>query len=458
MKMSVSPFLLTLLVLPSLWAKTTFEDHVLPIFEEHCLSCHNPDKKKGGLDLSSYPSTLAGGSSGNTLVVNDSAASLLHQVTVHQTEPVMPPEGDRIPPAQAKLLRLWIDGGVLEHSGSQARKQKTSALLSDFTLPVLDEAPPAHLPIGLSRAPVVTTSRSNTVADLESSPHAPLLAVTGQRQILLYHTETLELLAIFPFLKGEGGNPQSLSFHPSGKYLTAAGGIAGKRGYAETFDVTSGKVLMTLGHEFDSVLAAALHPSMEHLALGGPSKSLKIWDTRTGEETLRLKKHPDWITALRFSADGELLASADRNRGIQIWDGEDFSEFAHLDGHTGPVTSIQWRPDGKVLASSSDDSHLILWDVSQSKPIKKQKAHDAGVLDLAWHPGGYLVSSGRDRKVKFWKGNLTFRQELPIFDEEVTRLAFSYKGQRVFLADWHGRIHVWSVDPFKKVGMISSNP
>ena len=34
--------------------KITYDDHIFPIFESKCLNCHNPDKKKGDLDLSTY--------------------------------------------------------------------------------------------------------------------------------------------------------------------------------------------------------------------------------------------------------------------------------------------------------------------------------------------------------------------------------------------------------------------
>ena len=35
--------------------KVTFDDHVLPVLQQSCLNCHNPDKAKGGLDLSTFP-------------------------------------------------------------------------------------------------------------------------------------------------------------------------------------------------------------------------------------------------------------------------------------------------------------------------------------------------------------------------------------------------------------------
>ena len=41
--------------------KITYDDHVRTIFEDKCFSCHNPDTAKGGLDLTSYGNTMAGG-------------------------------------------------------------------------------------------------------------------------------------------------------------------------------------------------------------------------------------------------------------------------------------------------------------------------------------------------------------------------------------------------------------
>src|SRR5688572_29586412 len=47
--------------------KVTYEDHVLPIFRDNCLKCHNPDKLKGDLDLTSFSSAVKGGGGGATL-------------------------------------------------------------------------------------------------------------------------------------------------------------------------------------------------------------------------------------------------------------------------------------------------------------------------------------------------------------------------------------------------------
>ena len=40
--------------------KITYDDHVRPIFQNRCFTCHNADKFKAGLDLGAYETAIAG--------------------------------------------------------------------------------------------------------------------------------------------------------------------------------------------------------------------------------------------------------------------------------------------------------------------------------------------------------------------------------------------------------------
>ena len=75
--------------------KVTYQDHVRPVFENRCLNCHNPDKKKGGLDLSTYAGTLAGGSGGMSVDAGDANSALIKCIKFEK-EPFMPPKSDKI--------------------------------------------------------------------------------------------------------------------------------------------------------------------------------------------------------------------------------------------------------------------------------------------------------------------------------------------------------------------------
>ena len=225
------------------------------------------------------------------------------------------------------------------------------------------------MPRDLLLEPAVITERATVVNDMEASPWAPLLAVTGQRQILLYHTESLKLVGILPF---PYGTPETVSFHPGGKYLLAGGGIGGKSGTTVTWDVTTGNVLMTMGKEFDSVLAASLRADLGAVAMGGPSRLIKFWDPQLSEQTLKIKKHTDWVISLAYSPDGVLLATGDRNNGIQIWEASTGNEFHSLRGHQKSIVDLKWRADSNIIASASADGDLAFWDMNQGKQIKKR--------------------------------------------------------------------------------------
>src|SRR5437764_10310535 len=89
-------------------AKITFDDHILPLFKDKCVGCHNPDKSRGGLVLSNYQKVMAGGSSGEAVKAGDPEGSRLFQQMTHKAEPFMPPKSDMLPKDNLDLVRAWI--------------------------------------------------------------------------------------------------------------------------------------------------------------------------------------------------------------------------------------------------------------------------------------------------------------------------------------------------------------
>lgn len=94
-------------------ALLTFHRDVLPILRDKCLRCHNPRKKDGALDMSTYAALLRGGNSGPPLVPGNSQRSLMIDMIFFDE---MPPRNQRprVGPAERKLLERWIDAGAPE--------------------------------------------------------------------------------------------------------------------------------------------------------------------------------------------------------------------------------------------------------------------------------------------------------------------------------------------------------
>lgn len=422
--------------------KVSYDDHILPIFEQSCLNCHNPDKTKGGLDLSNYAGTIKGGSSGKVVEPGDASSKLV--ACVKQTaEPEMPPEGEKLSGEQISLIVKWIEGGLLENKSSSARKTSKpkfeTALRSD---PSAKPDGPPPMPEHLLLEPPVVTEKASAVHAIAASPWAPLLAVTGQRQVLLHHAESLELIGILPFPEGD---PISLSFTPDARYLIVGGGIPGKSGLTVTFDITDGSRVLSAGKEFDSILASDIRPSFDIVATGGPSKLLKLWDTRSGEPLHSVKKHTDWITALDISSDGILLASGDRNGGVWVWEAETANEFHTLRGHQAGITGLSFRSDSNILASASEDGSVRFWEMNNGGEIRKIDAHPGGVTAFAFAKDGSFVTAGRDNKAKLWKADFSALREIPL-PSLPTSAAIDCEGKRAFVADASGNIQVFSAD------------
>lgn len=88
---------------------------IQPVLQQNCVSCHGPEKAKGGLRLDSFEALTKGGKSGPALVAGKAAASeLIKRIRLPATDDDhMPPNGKPQPTAEdLALLQWWIDSGA----------------------------------------------------------------------------------------------------------------------------------------------------------------------------------------------------------------------------------------------------------------------------------------------------------------------------------------------------------
>src|SRR5580698_3205410 len=244
-------------------AKITYDEHVRPILREHCATCHNQDTKKSDLAIDSYSALMHGGASGEVITAGDPDGSRLWGLVNHSEEPKMPPNQDKLPDAKLQVIRAWILGGALENAGSTAKAAKKPAMNLSLSAGSAKPAGPAIMPEGLWRQPVVSTTRAAAVTALASSPWAPLVAIAGQKQVSLYHSDSGNLLGVLPFPEGV---PYVLKFSRSGALLLAGGGQGARQGKVVVFDVKTGQRAFEVGDELDVVLAADINENHTRIA------------------------------------------------------------------------------------------------------------------------------------------------------------------------------------------------
>lgn len=415
-----------------------YEDDIKPLFRSHCLKCHNADDAEADLDLSSFGAVMKGGSSGVVVQAGRPESSQLYRAMIHADGvEAMPPESPRLPEAKLALVRDWIRGGLIDGMGGKSQLRNVEAMVAPVSPGVS-----APVPQSLPKVAQAKTVRPPVPQALATSPGAPLIAASGHEQVLLFGpgeksdatndnetsaplasslTPRFTLLGALPFPEG---TIHDLKFSRNGSLLMAAGGRGAHSGRVVLFDMKSGQRIAELGDEVDSVLAADVSADHQYVVIGGPSKIVKVFSTRTSALVHRIKQHTDWVTAAAFSPDGKLFATGDRSGGLHVWETEKGAIVFTLDEHKVRITDLSWRADGAVLASVADDGNLIQWSLKDGFPLCNIVAHASsesprysrrtGVLAVDFSSDGRLLTTGRDGAVRLWSSDGELRMELPV--------------------------------------------
>ncbi|MBI3467049.1 MAG: serine/threonine protein kinase, partial [Planctomycetes bacterium] len=133
--------------------------------------------------------------------------------------------------------------------------------------------------------------------------------------------------------------------------------------------------LLTLKGHAGWVTSVAFSPDGQRLASASSDRTVKVWDTATGQESLPLNGHTDQVLGVAFSPDGQRLASASVDKTVKVWDTATGRESLTLNGHANTVTSVAFSPDGKRLASASWDRTVKVWEAATGQESLTLKGH-----------------------------------------------------------------------------------
>jgi WD40 repeat protein/serine/threonine protein kinase len=248
--------------------------------------------------------------------------------------------------------------------------------------------------------------------------------------------------------------------------------------------------LTLVGHTKPGIVVA-FSPNGRLLATTNPDQTVRLWDTRTGQqlhcfpgfiaELARLGGNS--IVRLAFSPDGRHLASGSGDREIKVWDVNTGQTVLTLRGHQAPVPSVRYSPDGRHLASICLGRKVKLWDLTTgqelwTRPQTQEVAFDrtgqrmavpqgdyvevleavsgrdlirleghASMEMVAFSPDGQrLVTASRDNTVKVWDAS-TGHEALTLYahQDEVYRAEFTPDGQRIISASkYDGTLRIWA--------------
>jgi len=396
------------------------------ILQANCLSCHNAEKQKAGLNLETREALLRGGESGPAWLESKPAESLILKVLAEDADPHMPPKR-QLSTAQMEAMSQWVRAGVpwdaaalaqaaaprevkVEPNPAWHRPVLAVALTGDGNrlafgrgerIEIRDVSATNHLVL------VSQAAHADAVRALAWSPDGRQLASGSFREIVLWDgAARTNLTKVWSVTSGLAGRVNALRFTPHGGALVAADG-----GWLRTLAPATGKELQAWEAHEDAIYDVSMSPDGGLVATAGGDKLAKFWELVSGREVARLEGHSSAVLALSFNPSGSELVTVGLDKQLKAWDSQLRDSFVTIGGRANGLNAVRWSADGKTVVAADDRGGLFRF------------------RNLKRHTGEQSSATAEERG-------------LGTFDSPIQALAANADASRIYAGTADGRLRV----------------
>ncbi len=443
----------------------SFIKDVAPILQEGCFTCHDPKRRRGKLDMTTFENLIQGGASRGQAIVagKPDESPLFELISAHDRTRMPPPmNGEALPKDKINVIQKWIQEGAALDAGLDPKAD----LMRDLRIRWKPPTPPQTYPYAAA------------VNTLAFSSDNQKLIVGGFHELLVWDFAAAKLEKR---IRTRMERASSIVVLPDGR-LVVAGGRPGLEGDIRVYNLQGGTSNVDGGATFldgvddpkvflkelvetdDSVLCLAASSDGKKLAAGGCDKLVRVWDIADGVTNAKLEQtienHADWVFGVSFSPDNKLLLTSSRDRTAKIWDLTAKTSTLTFPEHQNSVYDVVSKPDGKLNISAGEDGQVRVWNMNDAKQVRSLSGHSKPVLKVASHPKhSVVISCGADNNVRVWNPDTgSTMRVLGGHTDWVYSLAFSSNGDLIASGAWNGDVRIWKVSDGSLVKAFNASP
>jgi len=144
-----------------------------------------------------------------------------------------------------------------------------------------------------------------------------------------------------------------------------------------------------LGHK-KKIHHVAWNSDGRKLASGSVDQTARVWHIGHPSKDLELKGHEDSVDQLCWNPkDANQLATASSDKTVRIWDTRT-GNCTHRVNTSGENINISWSPDANTIAVGNKDDAISLIDVNQNFKVTKTMKFAFEVNEITWNNDGTL--------------------------------------------------------------------
>jgi WD40 repeat protein len=206
-------------------------------------------------------------------------------------------------------------------------------------------------------------------------------------------------------LEGHQGWVTSLAFSSDSQWLLSGG-------FDDTvriWDVQQLKLVKQFEDHTQWVRCVTFAPDQagRFAVSAGNAGCLQLWNTGTVMAPgPRLGQPLQWhmISSAAISSDGQLLAATGWSKTVRLWETRTGRLLAEIPGHAGTIYDLAWCGSARLLTASADQT-LRLWDIRTGRELKRYIGHENAVRSVSLSADlQTIASAGEDGTVCLWPG------------------------------------------------------